>query len=350
VSQGIAFVFPGQGSQAVGMGADLYSASPAARSVFAAADEALGFALTRLCFEGPEETLRETSNAQPAIVAVSLALLAALREAMGATPPSLPVAPLFVGEPRPALVAGHSVGEYTALVAAGAGALGDTLRLVRERGRLMHQEGLRCPGGMAAVIGLDDAALVAVCDEATARARAEPGPADATAQTHPGAGHVIVANYNSPGQTVLSGERRALALAMELARARGARKVVPLLVSGAFHSPVMAPAAAGLAAAIAAATLRDPTIPIIANISALPLMDASALRDELARQIAAPVRWTQTVEYLAAHGIDTFIEIGPGQVLTGLNKRIARGATALSLSGADDIPLIAERLRARQGA
>lgn len=343
MSQGIAFVFPGQGSQVVGMGADVHAASPAARSVFEAADTALGVELARLCFEGPEETLRETVNAQPAIVAVSLALLAALCEALGAPAPDLRDAPVFAGPPTPDYVAGHSVGEYAALVAAGALDLPSALRLVRERGRLMHHEGTVCPGGMAAVIGLEDAALVALCEEATASTRAR---LDAEAlETHTGAGRVIVANYNAPGQTVLSGERQALDLAMELARARGARRVIPLAVSGAFHSPVMAPAAEGLAQAVAATGLHDPVVPIVVNITAEPLTTAGALRDELARQVAAPVQWTRSVEYLADQGVRTFVEIGPGQVLAGLIKRIAKTVSILSLSSADDVSQVAARLR-----
>lgn len=354
--QRIAFVFPGQGSQAVGMGADVYAASPAGRSVFDAADAALGFPLTRLCFEGPEETLRETVNAQPAIVTVSLALYAALREALGASPPDLAATPIFAGPPQPAYTAGHSVGEYAALAAAGALDLAGTLRLVRERGRLMHHEGTRCPGGMAAIIGLDDATLTALCAEATDRARAELGAGAGAPETHPGVGRVIVANYNSPGQTVLSGERRALDLALELAHERGARRVMPLAVSGAFHSPVMAPAASGLADAVAAANLRDPAVPVISNIKAEPLADAAALRDELVGQIAAPVQWTRTIEYLAGQGVDTFVEIGPGQVLSGLIKRIAnsRGvrwtpvAATLTVGAAGDIAGVADQLRAIQ--
>jgi [acyl-carrier-protein] S-malonyltransferase len=350
VSQRIAFVFPGQGSQAVGMGADSSAASPSARSVFAAADIALGFPLSRLCFGGPEESLRETVNAQPAIVTVSLGLYAAMREALGAAPAALDSAPIFSGPPQPDYVAGHSVGEYTALAAAGALDLPGTVRLVRERGRLMHQEGALCPGGMAAIIGLDDAALAAVCEEASAQARAERGGAADALGTHPGAGRVIVANYNSPGQTVLSGERRALDLAMDLARERGARRVVPLAVSGAFHSPVMAAAASGLAAAVAGAALRDPLVPIVSNITAEPLTDAASLREELVHQIAAPVQWTRTVEYLAGQGVDTFVEIGPGQVLSGLIKRIAKGATTLSVEGPADVLSVADRLRVIAGA
>lgn len=350
MSQRVAFVFPGQGSQAVGMGADIYAASPAARAIFDATDSALGFSLARLCFEGPEETLRETINAQPAIVAVSLALLAAVREAMGASAPSLAVAPLFDGVPRPDFVAGHSVGEYAALVVAGALDLASAMRLVRERGRLMHHEGTVCPGGMAAVIGMDDVALVAVCEEATTRAQAMRGDTSNTTEAHPGDGCVIVANYNSAGQTVISGERRALDLAMEMARERGARRVVPLAVSAAFHSPVMSPAVEDLAAAVGSVALRDPSIPIISNITAEPIPDAAALRDELARQLAAPVQWTRTVEYLVGQGVQTFVEVGPGQVLAGLIKRIAKGVVTLSVSSAADVAPVAEQLRTLQGA
>jgi [acyl-carrier-protein] S-malonyltransferase len=323
------------------MGADISRVSPAAQRVFALADAAVGFPLSTLCFEGPEETLRETANTQPAIVATSLALLAALQEAAGAQLP-LDGEPAVNGPLTPAFVAGHSVGEYAALAAAGALSIGDTLRLVRERGRLMHQEGTVCPSGMAAVLGMDSATLEAVCAEATDQTRAELG---AAADAHPGMGRVVLANDNAPGQIVISGEQRALDRAMELARARGAKRVVPLTVSGAFHSPVMAPAAAGLTQAVAAAPLRDATVPLIANITALPLTAAADLRGELARQIESPVQWTRSVEYMAAHGVDTFVEIGAGQVLAGLIKRIAKGATTLSISSADDIAPGAARLR-----
>lgn len=346
MSARIAFVFPGQGSQAPGMGADVYAASAAARSVFAAADAALGFALSRLCFEGPEDTLRDTINAQPAIVAVSLALLAALREALGATPVSLDAAPAFPGPPRPDYVAGHSVGEYSALAAAGALDLPAALRLVRERGRLMHQEGTRCLGGMAAIIGMEDEALASVCKEATSRALSSlQGAADASA-THPGAGRVIVANYNSPGQTVISGEQGALDIAMGLARERGARRVMPLQVSAAFHSPVMRPAAEAMAAAVASVSWREPDVPIVSNITAQPLATTAALRAELPEQVAAPVQWARTVQFLVDQGIDTFLEIGPGQVLSGLIKRIARGATILPVGTAAEVEAAADRLRA----
>ena len=328
------------------MGGDVYQASAAARAVYAAADEALGFPLSTLCFEGPESALRETVNTQPAIVATSLALLAALQEAVGATGAN---GGLALSSPiRPEFVAGHSVGEYTAVAASGALDVVDTLRLVRERGRLMHEEGLRIPSGMAAVLGMDSETLTTICAEATEQARAALPAVDLAA--HPGAGRVVVANDNAPGQIVISGATAALDIAMEMARARGAKRVVPLAVSGAFHSPVMAPAATGLAAAIAQAPIQAPAIPLISNITAAPLTAAPALRDELAHQIAAPVQWTRTIEYLAGQGVETFVEIGPGQVLSGLIKRIAKGPTLLAVGAAADIPTVAERLATLMGA
>ncbi len=322
----VAFLFPGQGSQTVGMGADIFETSPAARRVFESADEALGIALSDLCFHGPDDVLRETINAQPAIVTVSLALLAALQEALNERTSSWssPLAPSFT--------AGHSVGEYAALVVSGAMQLKDALPLVRERGRLMHHEGTVCPGGMAAVIGMDEGSLEAVCQEATAQSVTNL-PKDA----HPGQGRVIIANFNAPGQIVISGERGALSVAMELAKARGAKRVIPLPVSGAFHSPVMQPAAAGLAQAIEQTEVHDATIPLIGNIHALPLTEAQALREELAQQIAASVQWIRTIEYLVGVGVTTFLEIGPGQTLAGMVKRIAKGVTTLNISSAADI-------------
>jgi [acyl-carrier-protein] S-malonyltransferase len=329
------------------MGADIVASSPAARSVFAAADAALGFALSTLCFEGPEETQRETINAQPAIMTVSLALLAALRERLGATPPDVAGAPVFAGEPRPAFVAGHSVGEFAAAVAAGVLDLGSALRLVRERGRLMHEEGTRLPGGMAAIIGMEDDALAKVCADATKETRAGLGAADLAA--HPGAGQVVVANYNSPGQTVISGERRALERAMKLALAAGARRALPLVVSGAFHSPIMAPAGERLRSAIAGVVLRDPDVPLISNISATPLMRADELPDEFSKHVTSAVRWTRTVEYLAGQGVTLFVEIGPGQVLSGLIKRIAKGMETLAVGNAAEVEMAATRLAALRG-
>lgn len=333
MSERIAFVFPGQGSQAVGMGADVAAASPAASALFARADRALGFALSTLCFEGPEEALKETINTQPAIVAVSLALLAALNEYFASKSTRI----------QPAYVAGHSVGEYTALAASGALDAEAAIALVRERGRLMHEEGVVCPSGMAAILGLDDTVLQEVCAQATEETLAQPG---APAIAHPGMGRVVVANYNSPGQIVISGEKQALARAMELASARGAKRVVPLAVSGAFHSPVMQLASVGLARAVAIAPLHDTVIPIISNISATPISTVAAFQDELALQIVSPVQWVKTVEFLAAQGVSTFVEIGPGQVLSGLVKRIAKGVTTLTIGAAADIERVGDALLA----
>ncbi|WIG60209.1 MAG: Malonyl CoA-acyl carrier protein transacylase [Ktedonobacterales bacterium] len=349
MSEQIAFVFPGQGSQAVGMGADVFSASPAAHAVFDLADAAVGFPLAQLCFSGPEAALRETINTQPALVATSLALLAALQEAAG-TPFTSGGDPALSAPLRPAYVAGHSVGEYAALAASGALGISETLRLVRERGRLMHQEGQACDSGMAAVLGLDAQALQAVCAEATERTRDDLRAAGQLgADAHPGAGVVVLANDNAPGQIVISGARRALDLAMELARERGAKRVVPLAVSGAFHSPVMAPAALGLAKAVDAAPIQNAAVPLVANMTAEPLVMAGDLRSELAHQIEAPVLWTRSIEYLVSQGVTTFVEIGVGQVLAGLIKRIAKGTTTLAVGSAADVAPIAAQLRERLG-
>lgn len=330
----VAFLFPGQGSQAVGMGADIFETSPAARRVFESVDEALGFSLSQMCFSGPDETLRETVNAQPAIVTVSLALLAALQESFAETSTHSWTTPL-----TPTFTAGHSVGEYAALVASGSLSLADAARLVRERGHLMHHEGTVCPGSMAAIIALDEEILREVCAEATARSSAD------KTSTHPGEGQVAIANYNAPGQIVISGESKALELAMELAKARGAKKVMPLAVSGAFHSPVMQPAAAGLARALMTTQVNNAYIPLIGNIHATPLIEAEDIREEMARQIAAPVQWVQSIECMVSGGVNTFIEIGPGQALTGLVKRIAKGTTLLNVSNAADITRVDGTLR-----
>src|SRR5713226_1773296 len=335
----VAFLFPGQGSQAVGMGADVFAASPAARRVFEVVDEALGFSLSTRCFQGPEETLRDTINAQPAIVTVSLALLAAFQEALSPhnSSWSFPLVPSYT--------AGHSVGENAALVVSGALDLKNATLLVRERGRLMHHEGTVCPGGMAAIIGMDAGPLQEVCQEATSQAVAHYAANPGDNQSHPGLGQVIVANFNAPGQIVISGEQHALEVAMELAKARGAKRVILLAVSGAFHSPVMQPAAVGLAQAIEQTEVHDASIPIIGNMHAKPLTKAQEIREELAQQIAAPVQWTRTIEYLAGAGVTIFLEIGPGQALTGMVKRIAKGVTTLNVSSGADIEKVAGIMR-----
>jgi [acyl-carrier-protein] S-malonyltransferase len=308
-AQKLAFVFPGQGSQYVGMGKALFEASSAARRVFQQADDILGFKLSTLCFEGPAEELEDTINAQPAILTVSLACLAALRERLEA-----------VGQKwqPPRFVAGHSLGEYTALVAAGVLDFGDALRLVRERGRLMKEQGDHRPGGMAAIIGLDRRSLEKACSRARVETRAV----------------VSVANANSPEQFVISGDRVALDRAIELIRAAGARTVVPLRISIASHSPLMQQAAARLAEIIDRSPLRDPQVPVVTNIAGQVRTSADHIRAELATQMVAPVEWVGSVREMVANGVDTFVEIGPGQVLSRLIKRISGDVRAISLNDA----------------
>jgi [acyl-carrier-protein] S-malonyltransferase len=294
----VAWIFPGQGSQKVGSGRDLYEASPAGRRVFQRADAALGFPLSELCFHGPEGILRQTVNAQPAIMAVSLACLEAAREA-------------GLLKREPAFVAGHSLGEYTALVAAGALDLEDGLRLVRERGRLMQMAGQERPGTMAAVLGLDEETAAALCRETGAQ----------------------VCNLNAPGQIVIGGTAAAVEAALKLARERGARRAIPLNVSGAFHTDLMTPTVKGMARALEGVTLRDPQIPVLANGSARPLTSARDVRDELLYQLDHPVQWQRSVEHMANAGVNTFVELGPGQVLTGLVGRTVPGVRLVNIDG-----------------
>lgn len=286
-----ALVFPGQGSQSAGMGKDLLVLD-AARSIFEAADRALGAPLSQIMFEGPKEVLDDTVNTQPALFAMCAAVLACL--------PAQQVA----------FVAGHSLGEYAALYAAGALSFDDGIRLVRERGRLMKAAGASSPGGMAAIIGLDDAAVNELCAAA---------------------GGVQVANFNSPGQVVISGTREGVAAAMQAAKARKAKLVTALDVSIAAHSALMQPAVADFRRAVDATPFGEARTPVVANITAQPLAGVDAIRAELVGQLTASVQWTRSIEYMAAQGVDTFIEIGPGKVLTGLNKRIARGARLLNI-------------------
>ncbi len=305
----VAYLFPGQGSQKVGMGQDLYQTFPVARQVFDEADRILGFALSRLCFEGPDETLTDTLNAQPALLTVSLACWRVLQS----------VASLALPPPR--FMAGHSMGEYSALVAAGALDFADGLRLVRERGRLMKLAGERSPGGMAAILGLDDAVVDGTCQ----RARDEIGAV------------VQMANYNAPGQIVISGDAAALERAMALAEGAGARKVVRLAVSIAAHSPLMACIADEFRLAVESAPLRDPAVPVIANITAWPLATAAAIRQELVEQLTSTVQWVASMQYIIGEGGTVFVELGPEDVLTKMLKRIDRSTRRVNIRGVSDV-------------
>lgn len=300
----VACIFPGQGSQAVGMGSSLYEASRQAREVFEESDTALQFRLSRLCFEGPEEELRDTINAQPAILTTSIACLRAASE--------------FGASLKPVLVAGHSLGEYTALVASNVISFADAVLLVRERGRLMQEAGKAKPGGMAAIIGLDEESLEEVCRETGSQ----------------------IANFNCSGQIVISGTRESLARSMDLAKARGARRVIPLQVSGAFHSALMQPTVEGMAKAISQVDFKHPSVPVIANSTAQPLTSADEVKEELLQQLCNCVQWQPSVEYMVGAGVSTFIEIGPGQVLTGLVKKISTEVQVFNISDPDSINAI----------
>ena len=307
-SKGYSYVFPGQGSQSVGMGQELFQSSSAAREVFEEADDTLNFSLSRLIFEGPTRELQDTMNSQPAIMVVSIACWKAWEE--------------FLGDqsPRPMSVAGHSLGEYTSLVVAGVLSFRDGVHLVRERGRLMHEASEARPGGMAAIIGLDELAFEHIC--------AETG--------------VELANVNSDDQVVISGDKIAVARAMDLATARGARKTVPLKVSGAFHSSLMDYARKGLTAAIADLEMRDPEVPIIANSLAAPVTTAGEVRSELVEGLCHCVKWKQSVRYMVDSGASHFVEFGPSRVLSSLIKRIDRDVDAFTLSDPASIEKVSQ--------
>jgi [acyl-carrier-protein] S-malonyltransferase len=297
----IAFVFPGQGSQKVGMGRVWSEASAAARQAFEEADEALGFPLSRLCWEGPEEELNLTANTQPALVAAAIAV----HRALGELAPEL----------QPVAVGGHSLGEYSALVASGALGFRDALRLVRRRGQLMQEAVPVGQGAMAAVIGLDAGAVAAIAADAAQ-------------------GEVCaVANFNGPAQTVIAGHQAAVDRAVALAKERGARKATLLAVSAPFHSSLMRPAREGMAPLLAAAEFRDPRVPVVTNVDAAPVTSGAAARDALVRQIDSPVRWAESVLLMEQQlGVEVFVEVGPGNVLSGLNRRIVQAARATAIS------------------
>ena len=298
----VAYVFPGQGAQWVGMGRDLYDNFDSARAVFEEADEVLGFSLSRLCFEGPEDELRETINAQPAILTVSYACLQAIREVGG----ELPAA---------SFVAGHSLGEYTALAAANVIDFATAVHLTRQRGRLMYEAGVIRPGGMTAIIGLDEVPLEGVCRLTDTQ----------------------IANINCPGQLVISGPKENLPKAADLAKERGASRTIPLQVSGAFHTPLMQPAMDGMSEIIATLDFQDSSVPVIGNTGAQLLTAAEQVRGELIAQLCNCVQWQRSVEYMVDEGVSTFIEIGPGKVLTGLIRRISKDVELINIGDAEAI-------------
>jgi [acyl-carrier-protein] S-malonyltransferase len=283
------------------MGRDLWDGSSAARSVFDTADRVLGYSLSSICFEGPEDRLRDTEHAQPAIFTTSLACLAAAIESGSVLQ-------------RPAFMAGHSLGEYSALVAAGALSLEDGLLLLQQRSRLMAKASASPRGAMAAILGLEESAVEAVCKEAGAD----------------------ICNFNLPSQTVVGGTAEAVARAIVLAKERGAQRALELNVSGAFHSRLMQPAVESLANAVRRANVARPEVSVIGNASAQALEDAAAVREELSAQVARPVRWHESVTLMASGGASTFIEFGPGRVLTSLVRRLVPGATTRNVANLQD--------------
>ena len=299
----IAFIFPGQGAQAVGMGRALADQFPVCRAVFDEADRALGESLSSLIFDGPAETLTLTEHAQPAILTASIAAWRLLDE-RGL---------------RPAFVAGHSLGEYSAHVAAGTLAFGDAVRLVRNRGRYMQEAVPVGEGAMSAILGLDEGGVAQACLEAAQGDVVSP------------------ANLNAPGQIVIAGSSAAVARAGECAKALGAKRVIPLKVSAPFHCGLMTPAQDRLAPELRAVAARDPRVPVIANVDAAPRTTVAGCIEALIAQVSSPVRWEDCVKRLASEGVTTYVEVGPGTVLSGLVKKIARDATVFNLQTPDDL-------------
>jgi [acyl-carrier-protein] S-malonyltransferase len=315
----LGLLFPGQGAQKVGMGADLAEAYSSAREVFEEANEATGLALDRLCFHGPLTELSRSDVAQPAILAVSIATLRAMAEA-GGTPPA------------PAAVAGLSLGEYSALVAAGALEFGDALRLVRQRGAFMQEACEVNPGAMYSVIGLADPRVEEACE----RAREQTG------------GGVWPANYNCPGQLVISGEEEPTRRAAELCSEMGARRALRLTVAGAFHTPLMQPAADRLAPVLSEVEIAPPAVPVVANVTGRPTLDPEELRRRLLEQITSPVRWADGVRWMLSKGLRRHYEVGPGRVLQGLLRRTDAEAECVSINDAEDVRAFAETMQSEQ--
>ncbi|MDF2927670.1 MAG: malonyl CoA-ACP transacylase [Paenibacillaceae bacterium] len=300
----IAFVFPGQGAQAVGMGKDLYDAHEGARRVFEAADQALGFKLTDIIFDGPDELLKQTAYTQPALVAASLAFYEAFRE-KGVLPD---------------YVAGHSLGEYSALTVAGVLRYEDAVRTVRARGELMEQAVPGGAGAMAAVLGADRGSLAGLC-----------------ARISGSVGAVELANVNCPGQIVVSGTREGVQAVVEAGKEAGAKRVIPLEVSGPFHSSLMKPAAEKLAGVLAELQLEQAAVPVVANVTAQPATGPEEIRRLLVEQVYSPVLWEDTVVWLIAQGVDTFVEIGSGSVLAGLIKKVDKSVRIISINSKEAI-------------